>query len=77
MRILGALRYYWITTAGYRLHPWQSPYIRWRLETYFGTAGHVRTAGELFRLLWRERAQMAAFLEWVEQRRAAQRKAGF
>ena len=77
MQILGALRYYWVTAAGYRLRPWQSPYLRWRLETYFGKAGQVTTAGEFFGLLWRERAHMDAFLEWVAERRAAQRDAGF
>ena len=29
-----ALRYYWIAARGYRLHPWDSPYIRWRFETF-------------------------------------------
>lgn len=77
MQILGALRYYWVTAAGYRLRPWRSPYILWRLETYFGKAGHVKTAREFFRLIWKERAQMNAFLEWVEERRTARRDAGF
>ena len=31
-----ALRYYWIIAKGYRLRPWDSPYIQWRFETFFG-----------------------------------------
>ena len=34
--MLNALRYYWITAKGYRLRPWKSPYIQWRLETFYG-----------------------------------------
>ncbi|MBI3405729.1 MAG: hypothetical protein HY046_09765 [Acidobacteria bacterium] len=77
MRVLSALRYYWVIAAGYRLRPWQSPYVRWRLETYFGKQGHTQSGGEFFRLLWRERAHLSAFLEWVEERRAAKRETGF
>jgi len=73
VRMFAALRYYWITAAGYRLRPWQSPYLRWRLETYFGPQAHVGTSRELWRLLWQERAHLGAFLDWVEERRAAQR----
>src|SRR5580704_9539814 len=39
--MLTALRYYWITAKGYRLRPWASPYIRWRLETFFGGDMHA------------------------------------
>jgi hypothetical protein len=63
-----ALRYYWITARGYRLRPWASPYIRWRLETFFGGDMHALGAGELFRLMWRERSRSRQFLEWVAER---------
>jgi hypothetical protein len=68
-----ALRYYWITTKGYRLRPWASPYLRWRLETCFGGDMHALGPGEFFRLLWRERARFERFLEWVAERRKAQK----
>ena len=70
-----ALRYYWITTKGYRLRPWASPYIQWRLETFFGHDAANLTAGKFFRLMWRERVRMERFLEWVAVRRAAPRSA--
>ena len=71
--MLNALRYFWIISAGYRLRPWKSPYIRWRLETYFGKDASVDGPAAFFSLLWREREQMKRFLEWVEERRQEQR----
>ena len=67
-----AVRYYWTTARGYRLRPWASPYIRWRLETFFGGDMHALGASEFFTLLWRERARFENFLEWVAERRRAQ-----
>jgi hypothetical protein len=67
-----ALRYYWITTKGFRLRPWASPYIQWRLETFFGHDAADLSAGKFFRLMWRERSRMERFLEWVAIRRKAQ-----
>jgi hypothetical protein len=73
--MLNALRYYWIVTKGYRLAPWESPYIRWRMETFFGPEAADLGAGKFFRLIWRERARTKRFLRWVAQRRAARRVA--
>ena len=68
-----ALRYYWDAAKGYRLRPWASPYIRWRLETFFG--GDMRQLGprEFFRLVWAERERFERFLTWAAERRRAQR----
>jgi hypothetical protein len=70
--MLNALHYYWIVAKGYRLRPWASPYLRWRLETYFGEEAAELNARKFFRLLWRERGSMERFLEWVEERRREQ-----
>jgi hypothetical protein len=68
--MLNALRYYWITSKGYRLRPWASPYLQWRFETYFGKdAAHLDRAA-FISLMWRERARMRTFLEWVAAQRA-------
>ena len=72
--MINALRYYWITAKGYRLRPWASPYLQWRLETFFGTDAAGLTPSKFFRLMWRERARMERFLEWVAERREAERK---
>jgi hypothetical protein len=71
--MLNALRYYWIIAKGYRLRPWASPYIRWRMETFFGKEAGSLDARQFFGLMWRERARMERFLEWVAVRRAAQK----
>jgi hypothetical protein len=67
-----ALRYYWITAKGYRLRPWASPYLRWRLETFFGGDMHALGPGEFFHLLWSDRARFERFLAWTAERRRAQ-----
>jgi hypothetical protein len=67
-----ALRYYWIIAKGYRLQPWNSPYLRWRLETVFGKDAAGLDARGTIKLFWRERARLARFLDWVEIRRRAQ-----
>ena len=69
--MLNALRYYWIIAKGYRLRPWRSPYIRWRLETFFGHDAADLDARKFFGLMWRERARMERFLDWVAERRHA------
>ena len=71
--MIEALRYYWIVARGYRLNPWNSPYIRWRFETFFGPEAAPLDARNFFRLSWKYRAQMEEFIEWVGQRRREQR----
>jgi len=73
--MFNALRYYWIIAKGYRLRPWQSPYIRWRMETFFGHEAGGLNAGKFFRLMWGERARLTRFLGWVAQRRTDERAA--
>jgi hypothetical protein len=70
--MLNALRYYWIIAKGYRFCPWKSPYIQWRLETFFGKDAANLDARQFFTLMWRERVRMERFLEWVAARRRAQ-----
>jgi len=67
--MLNALRYYWIISKGYRFTPWRSPYIQWRLETFFGKEASSLDAKKFFSLLWRHRSRMEQFLEWVAQSR--------
>jgi hypothetical protein len=67
--MLSALHYYWITAKGYRLCPWRSPYIRWRMETFFGPEAEPLDASRLFHLMWRERGRLAEFLRWAAEYR--------
>jgi hypothetical protein len=71
--MLNALRYYWIIARGYRLRPWASPYLQWRLETFFGKEAAELDARKFLSLMWHERARMERFLEWVGDRRREQK----
>lgn len=64
---LYALRYYWRVAKGHRLQPWRSPYLRWRMETFFGVHAEELTREEFCRLLWRERQRLWAFLRWAQE----------
>jgi hypothetical protein len=70
-----ALRYYWRLARGYRVRPWRSPYIRWRMETFYGGDMHNLPAREFFRLMWRDGAAIRAFLRWVAERESALKSA--
>jgi hypothetical protein len=72
--MLKLLRYYWITAKGYRLHPWDSPYLRWRFETFLGPEAADMTAGKFLRLSWNYRNQMERFLDWADERRRERRR---
>jgi len=72
--MLNALRYYWITARGYRLRPWRSPYLRWRLETFLGPEAADLDAGKFFRIMWRYRRELERFLDWATERRRVQRR---
>ena len=72
--MLTALRYYWMIAKGYRLRPWASPYIRWRMETFLGGDMHALGPAEFFRLLWHERNRRGPFFSWVNERWHAQRE---
>ena len=63
--VVGVVRFLWVSTAGYRLKPWCSPYLRWRVETYSGKAAATLTAGDFLRLMVSERGQMLRFAGWL------------
>jgi hypothetical protein len=47
--------------------------MQWRFETFFGKEASNLDARKFFRLMWRERARMRSFLDWVATRRRAQK----
>jgi hypothetical protein len=67
-----ALRYYWTAAKGHRLSPWKSPYLRWRMETFFGADAGDGSAREFIQLMWRERERMGLFLSWAHERQREQ-----
>ncbi len=61
------LRFLWRATRGYRLTPWRSPYLRWRMETYWGKpAGEIRFR-DFWRFVWQHRRELERFLRWAER----------
>jgi hypothetical protein len=55
----------WRLTRGYRLRPWQSPYLRWRIETYWGMHADRITFREFFGFVWRQRRDLLRYLRWA------------
>ena len=65
--MLAPLRFLWHATRGYRLRPWRSPYLRWRMETYSGLHAETMTAAQMWQVLWRDKSQFLRFLRWTQQ----------
>lgn len=70
--MFAALRYYWIVARAYRLTPWNSPYIRWRFETFLGPEAAMLDARKFFGLSWKYRDRLESFMQWAAQRRREQ-----
>ena len=66
------LSYYCTAARGYRLHPWDSPYMRWRLETFLGKEAENLSASQFMKVLWKYRHQMQNFVDWAAERRRLQ-----
>ncbi|HTR36198.1 MAG TPA: hypothetical protein VMH80_09865 [Bryobacteraceae bacterium] len=61
------LPFLWRASRGYRLRPWRSPYLRWRMETYWGTPAEEIGFGDFWRFVWQHRADLARFLRWADR----------
>jgi hypothetical protein len=61
------LRFLWDATRGYRLRPWRSPYLRWRMETYWGTPADTIQFADFWRFAWLHRTDLLRFLRWAER----------
>ena len=61
------VRMLWRLSKGYRLRPWRSPYLRWRIETYSGLHAEKITARDFFKITWRERREFLRYLDWAEK----------
>ncbi len=65
--MVSAVRFFWTATAGHRLRPWRSEYLRWRLETFTGQRAETIGPGDFWRLAVAERRQMLRFFRWMSQ----------
>jgi hypothetical protein len=61
------IRLLWRMSRGYRLTPWRSPYLKWRIETYWGL--HAERIGfrEFMSFTWTRRRDLLRFLRWAER----------
>ena len=58
-------------TSGYRLTPWRGPYLRWRMETYWGLHASRIGFADFWRFLWSHRADTLRYIRWAAQNAAA------
>jgi hypothetical protein len=61
------LKIIWRLSKGYRLRPWRSPYLRWRIETYWGLHADRISASDFFRIAWRQRRDLIRYLRWADR----------
>ncbi len=59
------VRFIWNATRGYRLTPWRSPYLRWRVETYSGQKAETLTLRSVLGFMWATRWELLSFLRWT------------
>jgi hypothetical protein len=66
------LHFLWLATRGYRLAPWNSPYLRWRIETYWGLHAELLTGAQVRAFVWEHRTELWGFLRWARRMFASQ-----
>jgi hypothetical protein len=59
------LRLLWRMSRGYRLRPWRSPYLRWRIETYSGLHAETITFRQFWAFTWKTRRELLRYLGWA------------
>ena len=59
------IRTAWRLAKGYRLRPWRSPYLLWRIETYSGQHAEQITPRDFWRFVWTHRRELSRFLRWA------------
>jgi hypothetical protein len=57
----------WRLSRGYRFHPWQRPYLRWRIETYSGLHAAQITFTQFWSFAWRQRRELLRYIRWAER----------
>jgi hypothetical protein len=64
-KLAGILYFLADSTRGYRLRPWASPYLRWRIETYSGKPAGQIDMRTFCSFTWRRRKELFHFLLWA------------
>jgi hypothetical protein len=60
----GMLTLAWRLTRGYRLQPWKSPYLKWRIETYSGLHAEDIDFRTFVSTSWKYRKEFLRYLRW-------------
>jgi len=63
--LLRMVVFLWRASKGWRLTPWRSPYLRWRIETYWGLHAERITPQDFRGFAWEHRAELLRFLDWA------------
>lgn len=61
------LLFLWRASRGNRLTPWRSPYLLWRIETYWGLHADQITPPQFWRFVWVHRRELFRFLRWADR----------
>jgi hypothetical protein len=64
---LAPIRFIRLSMRGYWLHPWRSPYLRWRMETYSGISAETIDAQTFWKFMSSEKGQLLRFLRWTSE----------
>lgn len=65
------IQYAWVATRGYRLRPWQSPYLCWRIETFSGIPADAIDFKTFWKFFWTHRKELITFMRWSAQMKKA------
>lgn len=61
------LLFLWRATRGYRLTPWKSPYLLWRIETFTGRKSSEIGFAEFAGFAWTYRDDLIRYLRWASR----------
>ncbi|HTX34417.1 MAG TPA: hypothetical protein VME43_05320 [Bryobacteraceae bacterium] len=57
---------WWRLCRGYRLWPWRSPYLRWRIETYWGLPAARIGFAAFWKFVWEHRGELRRYGKWAQ-----------
>jgi len=63
--VFGILRAALRLTKGYRLRFWDSPYLKWRVETWSGIPAESLTKELFLKFVWEHRKDLIRYLRWA------------
>lgn len=66
-KLLAPIRFLLLAPRGNWLHPWRSPYLRWRIETYSGIPANTIDARIFWSFLFQEKFRLLHFLIWTAE----------